>query len=473
MKTGCYFLKRWIAYPTLLVFVCLLVTSCKKDSFITSSNAALGISTDSLKYDTVFTSIGSITKSFKIINPNNQKLLLSKVKLMGGSGSAFKINVNGISNTEVDDIEISANDSIYVFATVNINPNTTNLAFIVKDSIQVMYNGNIRFVQLEAFGQNANFLRNRIITGNITWANNLPYVILGSLQVDTNAILTIASGCKIYSHANAPIIVDGSLLINGTSNEKVVFSGDRLDENYRDLPASWPGIYFRGSSQNNSLNFTTIKNAYQALVAEQLPVNGKPKIVLHQCIIDNAYDAGILCVNSSLQADNTLISNCGKNINILYGGNYLFTNCTIAAYSSFITHKNAVLNINNFATLNGATVSSGLNANFVNCIVWGESGAVDDELNVSKQGSNNFSVTFSQCIYKAKTDPPNTVFTSSLKNLDPLFDGVDGLEHTYNFHINSPQAPGINKGAATSFSKDLDGNNRNNGLPDLGCYEKQ
>ncbi|MCW3089086.1 MAG: hypothetical protein JWP81_155 [Ferruginibacter sp.] len=473
MKTGLCFFRNWIVYCGLPVILCLLVTSCKKDSFITSSDAALRTSTDSLKYDTVFTSIGSITQSFKITNPNSQRLLLSKVKLMGGTASAFKINVNGMASAEATDVEISANDSIYVFVTVNINPNSTNLPFVVRDSIQIMYNGNNRFVQLEAFGQNANFLRNRIVKGNITWTNNLPYVILGSLQVDTNALLTIAPGCKIYSHANAPIIVDGTLVVDGTSTEKVVFSGDRLDEDYRDLPASWPGIYFRGSSKNNVLSFTTIKNAYQALVAEQMPANTNPKIILHQCIIDNAYDAGILCVNSSLQADNSLISNCGKNINIIYGGNYNFINCTVVGYSSLLPHKNPVLTVSNFATQNGTTLTTGLDASFTNCIFWGESGSVNDELSMSKQGSNNFRLTFDKCLYKAQTDPLNSVFIASVKNQDPLFDSIDVLKHTYNFHISNPQAPGINKGASTVFLKDLDNKNRNNGLPDLGCYEKQ
>jgi hypothetical protein len=310
MKTGFNFFKLYLANYLLPVTLCLLFSSCKKDSFITSGDALISTSTDSLKYDTVFTSIGSITQSFKISNPNNQKLLLSKVKLMGGAASAFKINVNGMTGPEVSEVEIAAEDSIYVFVTVNINPNTANLPFIVRDSIQIIFNGNSRFVQLEAFGQNANFLRNRIIKGNITWINNLPYVILGSLQVDTNATLNIAAGCKIYSHADAPLIIDGTLVINGTKQESVVFTGDRLDEDYKDLPASWPGIYFRGSSKNNVLTFAIVKNAYQAVVAEQSSGNANPKIILHQCIVDNAYDAGILCVNSSIQADNSLISNC-------------------------------------------------------------------------------------------------------------------------------------------------------------------
>ena len=70
-------LKQFFVSCRLPVVLCLLIYSCKKDSFITSSDARLSTSVDSLKYDTVFTSIGSITKSFKINNLNNQKLLLS------------------------------------------------------------------------------------------------------------------------------------------------------------------------------------------------------------------------------------------------------------------------------------------------------------------------------------------------------------------------------------------------------------
>jgi len=255
-------MKHWkFLVALLLAGYCVFSVSCKKETFISSRDALLRLSADSLKYDTVFTTIGSITKSFKIINENNQKLRLDKVKLMGGAASAYKMNVDGIATYEASNIVLEAYDSIYVFVSVTINPSAGNLPFIVSDSILVNYNGNDRYVQLQAFGQNANFLRNRVITGNITWTNNLPYVILGSIRVDTNASLTIQPGCRIYSHADAPFIVDGTLLVNGTVTNNVVFTGDRLDDPYKDLPASWPGIYFRGNSVNNRLSFATVKNA--------------------------------------------------------------------------------------------------------------------------------------------------------------------------------------------------------------------
>lgn len=467
--------KNAFLFCLLSVAYCLFITSCKKDSFITSEFAQLSISTDSLKYDTVFTTTGSITKSFKIINENNQKLRLSKVKLMGGATSAYKMNVDGLATNEVNNLDIDADDSIYVFVSVTINPNATNLPFIVSDSILINYNGNNRYVQLQAYGQNANFLRNRLITGNVVWTNNLPYVILGSIRIDTTASLTIQPGCRIYSHADAPFIVDGTLIVNGTKPGPVVFTGDRLDEDYKDLPASWPGIYFRGNSKNNVFTYAVVKNAYQAIVVEKPSGNANPKLILHQCIVDNAYDAGIYCVNSSLQADNSLISNCGNNIIISYGGVYNFTHCTVAAYSSnYLNHKNPVLNVNNFIQQSGTTLTADLNAVFRNNIFWGDDGIVKDEVVVNKQGANSFAVLFEKNIYRAVTDPSNSTLSGNIVNGDPSFDSINVNKRIFDFRVTkNGSAPGINAGNLTSFTKDLDNNNRNVGLPDLGCYEKQ
>ncbi|MEO7307820.1 MAG: hypothetical protein ABIR78_03690 [Ferruginibacter sp.] len=469
-------MKRTAFLFCLLTFAfCLFLASCKKDSFITSEFARLSITADTLKYDTVFTTTGSITKSFKIINENNQKLRLNKVKLMGGPGSAYKMNVDGAATTEVNNLDIEANDSIYVFVSVTINPNAANLPFIVSDSILVSYNGNTRYVQLQAYGQNANFLSNRLITGNVTWTNNLPYVILGSIRIDTTATLIIQQGCKIYSHANAPFIVDGTLTVNGTQVSPVVFTGDRLDEGYKDLPASWPGIYFRGMSKNNVFTYAVVKNAYQAIVIEKPSINANPKLILHQCIVDNAYDAGIMCVNSSLQADNSLISNCGSNIILSYGGLYNFTHCTVAAYSSnYLTHKNPVLNVNNFIEQAGGMVTANLTAVFRNSIFWGDDGIVTNEVTVNKQGATPFNVLFDKNIYRAVADPANSILTGNIKNINPSFDSIDVNKRIFDFRITKNSfAPGINAGTVTGFPKDLDNNNRNVGLPDIGCYEKQ
>src|SRR3984957_7380509 len=127
-----------------LIFVCLVflfAISCRKSTFITGKDATVGFSADTLFFDTVFVTTGSVTESVKIINSNNQKLHLTDVRLMGGAQSYFAINIDGSPGPEQDNIDLDAGDSLYIFAAVQIDPNSVNLPFIVSDSIQVAFNG--------------------------------------------------------------------------------------------------------------------------------------------------------------------------------------------------------------------------------------------------------------------------------------------------------------------------------------------
>ena len=444
--------------------------SCKKNDLITSPDAIINFSTDSLKFDTVFTSVGSVTQSFKIINNNKQRILLSRIKLMGGINSSFKTNIDGAATPEITNLEIPGEDSIYVFVTLNVNPTTDNLPFIIADSILVQYNNNERYVQLEGFGQNARFLRNEILTANATWDNTLPYVILDGVKLAENTTLTIEAGTKVYFHANSPMIVDGTLLVEGQYSNPVLFTGDRLDEYYRDLPGSWPGIYFSELSKNNKLVFAKIENPLIGISCTSSEINTNPQIIIEQSIINNAYDAGIYLESTSANVSNSLISNCGTNIRIREGGDYSFTFCTVASYSSqYLFRTNPVLSAYNFN--DEQTVTKNLNANFTNCIFWGSDGIVENETEVYKQGSNDFNVLLNHCIYKAGSQPENITFISSLRNEDPNFDLIDVFNRDYNFRITN--GPGIDNGISAPFLRDLDNNPRSIGEPDIGAYEKQ
>jgi hypothetical protein len=472
---------------SIILFI-LLIAACKKETFITSKDALLSLTADTLHFDTVFTSIGSVTQVFKIRNDNNQKLRLSNITLMGGAGSPFKINADGITGPDIKNIEIEANDSIYVFVSVSINPNLNNLPFIIRDSIEIGYNSNKQYLQLEAWGQNANFLRNKKITGNVTWTNNLPYVILGSLQVDTSATLIINKGCKIYLHADAAFLVDGTLKVNGEKfdSTRVYFKSDRLDNPYSEYPGSWPGIYFRGQSKDNIIQYAIIQNGYQGIVAELPSVNANPKVILNECIIDNMYDAGILGIQSSVTARNCLVSNCGAtkegngNITLAYGGNYNFIHCTAAGISNnYIPHLHPVLAVYDYINQNNVYYTADLTASFTNCIFWGDSLQDGNEVIVDKKGTGIFNVQFANCLWREKSPPPSSIATANfIINIQGagqdtvIFNTVDREKRIFNFRLKD-NSPALNTGTNTGVVFDLDGNPRAIGLPDLGCYEKQ
>jgi hypothetical protein len=465
-----------VKFTTLLFITVIFFFSCQKESFTTSASDRLQTSADTLHFDTVFTSTGSVTQSFKIINTNNKGIHISSIKLSGGASSPFKINADGLTGPQVTGIDVAANDSAYVFVTVSINPSAALLPFIVRDSIEIEYNGNKKKVQLEAYGQNAHFLKGRTITGNQVWTNDLPYVILGGLLVDKAAQLTINKGCKIYFHADAPLIIDGTLIVQGEKwdSTRVVFSSDRLDEPYRTYPAGWPGIIFTAASKNNFIQYAVIKNAYQAIAMEEPAPGAAPKLTITESIIDNAYDAGIMAVNSSITAQNLLVSNCSRNIILAKGGNYNFTHCTVATIASdLIQHKEPVLFISNFLNQNNVVVANNLSAIFRNCIFWGENnGTVESEVVAAKSNNASFNVTFDHVLWRVKSPPPNTTQSNIINDQSPQFDSLNTATHFYNFRLKS-SSPAINKGVNAGVLLDLDGATRPVGLPDLGAYEKQ
>ncbi|GAA4320107.1 choice-of-anchor Q domain-containing protein [Flaviaesturariibacter amylovorans] len=457
--------------PVLPLLCCLLIglgiLACRKDRFTTSAGAQLRTSVDTLHFDTVFTTVGSVSGVVKIFNDDRDGIRISSVRLAGGAASPFRINVDGIPGPQVRDLEVAGNDSLYIFVTVTLGASGTLQPFVVQDSIEISWNGNRRWVQLDAWGQNARFLRNHEVTGSETWDSTLPYVILDRLTIDTGATLSLTPGTRLYMHANAPIVVHGSLQAAGEpfDSTRVLFTGDRLDVPYRDFPASWPGIYFSPASRNNRLTAAWIRNAYQGVV---LSGGGPaPKVILEETIIDNAYDAGLLAGSSSLSARNLLVSNCGRGIVLEGSGDYSFVHCTAAGYSNgYVQHKEPVLGIY-------TSGSAPFNALFRNCIFWGEAnGIVQNEVELGRSGTAPFNLTFDQVLWRVRNAPSPATTSGAINNTDPQFDSVASGRRYFSFRL-AETSPALNKGVPTTVTTDLDGKPRPVGLPDLGAYERQ
>ncbi|HNK90485.1 MAG TPA: hypothetical protein PKN63_07985, partial [Chitinophagales bacterium] len=229
----------------------MLIISCKKDKNFSVNT--LSFSNDTLKFDTVFTTLGSTTKFMTIKNNEHKAIKIEELKLSNPSN--YRINVDGDTGTIFRDIIIPANDSIYVFVEVTINPNSANLPFVLLDSIQLKMENKHQFVYLQAYGQNAHFFDGDTIQTNTTWTNDLPYVILNYLSVDKNSTLNIQSGCKVYFGGAAAMLVEGKLNIQGgnDTSEAVLFKTYRLDKDisgtaYEKYPGQWAGLFFlRGS----------------------------------------------------------------------------------------------------------------------------------------------------------------------------------------------------------------------------------
>ncbi|GAC1418177.1 MAG: hypothetical protein NVS9B7_04830 [Flavisolibacter sp.] len=382
------------------------------------------------------------------------------------------MNVNGIKGPEVFNIDIASNDSAYIFLTAILPVSGLSSAFMIRDSLVISYNGNKKWVQLDALGQNAHIYKNKIVTINETWANDLPYVIYGSLTIADSAMLMISKGCHIYIHADAPFIIKGSLQALGEpfDSTKIIFSGDRLDDPYVGYPASYPGLLFTASSKNNRLSSTIIKNAYQGITISGSS-GGLTQLNLNEVVIDNIYDVGIQASHSTIVATNLLLTNCSRNLVITNGGNYTFTHCTVSTYSNnFIQHKDPIIYLSNSSGLSNPTPYD-LKAVFLNCILWAENnGFVPDEIVAFKDDRAGFSLTFDHVLWRQSVNPSNSKVTSSL-NLPPLFDSINTLQRYYSFKLKN-NSPALKAGVAAGVPIDLAGAKRPMDRPDLGCYQQ-
>src|ERR1035437_6319023 len=138
----------------LIILTLITVFSCKKKDKIDSNPALkLTFSTDTVFFDTVFTTVGSVTQRLMVHNYNASKVLVSSIRLGGGSNSVFSLNIDGTPAASLSDVEIAANDSIFIFVKVTVNPNNQNTPLVVTDSILFNTNGNLQKVDLVAWGQ--------------------------------------------------------------------------------------------------------------------------------------------------------------------------------------------------------------------------------------------------------------------------------------------------------------------------------
>jgi hypothetical protein len=315
----------------LALFGILVLLACRKeDNIYYDQERPLTFSSDTIKFDTVFTSITSTTQRVKIFNPSKEEVIISNIRLAGGETSAYQININGIAITSLDQFKIRGRDSANLFVRLNISPTKNTAPFLVSDSIGFTTNGRSQNIQLQAFGQNIRLMRATTISTPTTWDKRLPYLVYDSVKVIAGAILTIEGGSRIYFHKGARLAIAGTLQVDGNVNDSVTLASDRKEKLYSEVPGQWDGIYFQKSSSNNIIRHATLKNALIGLSVQDGAGDPSPRLILANSIVKNMEVAGILGYNTSIAGFNNLVINCGKHL--LYcsnGGNYNFKQNTL------------------------------------------------------------------------------------------------------------------------------------------------
>jgi len=462
----------------LLISILAAFTACQKDEFNTDPNYILEFSTDTVMFDTVFTTIGSSMRELVIRNTSDNKINISKISLARGKASPFRLNIDGMPTEEYVDLEIAANDSAYIFVKVTIDPNNENSPLVQSDSIVFQTNGNIQDVKLVAWGQDAYFHNNTVLTGDVTLPDDKPHVIYGKLTAGDGCNLIINAGTKLFFHNGSSLEIrkGASLTVSGTLDLPVTFTGDRLEDYYLDKPGMWEGIWLENGSKHVSFTYAEITNAKVGIQADTFGLTQGDTLKLHNCMIHNMTNYGIRATRANIVATNCQITNCGGNVlSIEQGGYYDFRNCTIARY--FSGRGYPALSISNYVidTADKKIPGDLTKAYFGNCIVTGNQYG---EIDFYELPGKLFNFQFDNCLVtwdKVRYKNFESNFISCISNEDAKFidpDVNDFQLDTLSYAIDAASINIINN-TIPGITLDRKGISRfEHGLPDLGAYER-
>lgn len=457
-----------------------LITGCELESeqINNSSELQLQFSTDSVVFDTVLTDRKSLSKRLRIVNPNNEAIRVSSIRLGNGDNSPFSMIVNGITSSQVNDMVIFGGDSVLVIINLNDSPGIATSPRIIRDSVLVAWNSREEHVKLLAWGVDSKKINTSVICDEI-WDATQPYVISGFTVVDENCTLTIQAGAHIYLDPDASLVVKGSLKVMGDSANHVIFRNTRFDANYLAAPGQWGGLIFLASSQQNQISFAEIENGqigiglgYEidtidvdslnsrlVLLPEQSPLT--TSISIDHTSIRHMSVAGLLAFSSMVEMENSEIYNVGSYLlGNLAGGTYRYNHCTFSNRPSFFMTENPAVIVSDILAPNDTVVLIGdLQLEMTNCIIWGNN---DVEFLIDNGGGAQLNVTLNHNIIRTQEAIPNNITSQE--------DNFPGFKEPFKFDYSLDSLSNAIDQGVPAVLTDITGRLRDS-KPDIGAHE--
>lgn len=447
---------------------------CRREE-IKPGNGRLTFTEDTLVFDTVFTKAGSgtpksITHQVIVANYNDEDVVTT-IQLLGNEGY-FKINVDGISGSRFDEVRIRAGDSIFIFVELFIDPNgdPDSRPLIIRDSILFLTGTHIQQVQLVGWGQDAEYFFNDTIGCNSGWFDTKkPYVVYGYIYVPEGCTFTIGSGVSVHFAPYSWLYVEGTLKIEGTQTNPVRMEGDRLQPAFEEVAGQWGGIWLAFPSVNNVIKHAHIKNGTVGIYCDSIPANASPNLRISHSWVRNMLFDGVAGRMSHIEAENCLLTNCGRYAFLgQWGGEYNLRHCTIATVGNSFSRQEPGLAFTNRRRdeLGRILETYTFKASVLNTIVWGN---LDQEFGYDLDPAKIVTLGIDGNLMKSKDQNLNKPPLSNILNADPKF--KKAIENDFQLDSASPAIDAaliLNPPVLLDFNEKIRG-----AKPDIGALEAQ
>ncbi|MDE7159782.1 MAG: hypothetical protein K2O24_02910 [Muribaculaceae bacterium] len=455
------------------ILLTVIAQSCISDSFTTSPSDVLSFSTDTLRFDTVFTDLGTPTARLKVYNRASKSISISSIRFRK-SPSDFSLNVDGVSGTSFANVEIRPNDSIFVFVECFIDPTDTSRPFLVEDELEFVTNGVEQTVVVEAYGQNVTRLRAETLTADATFTAERPYVVYDSLVVAPGAVLRLEPDTRLLFHDKARLVVRGRIEAVGRAGHPVQMRGDRLDNvlpgiGYDILAGQWQGVTIAPESFDNRLEYVDMRSTSHGLRVDSGGGLDRRKLLLVNSWLHNSQSTVLSAEYARVDAYGVCFSEAAEAVVRLTGGIHDFSQCTIANNYLFAIPSQPLLTLLHCLPdkpQEGAEALPLMQASFDNSIIYG----MASDINTPDLAGSE--VYLRNVLLKANVDNDEH-FIDCIGGEDPLFYTVRS-DYYFNYRLR-PESPAIGTGNPAYVNSltltDMDGLNRlADGNPALGAY---
>ena len=335
-------MKHLLLYLLGTFALIISLTGCIEDGFTNSPSDRPHFSVDTLALGTLFTAEGSPTFQFKVFNPHNKSLNISRIAMRDDDGSTFRINVDGVAGREFTDVEIRENDSIFVFVEVTLPDLDLDHPVDYKRHLDFTTNGVTETVVITATALDATRLQAVTIDTDRTLTSERPYIIYDSLVVKPGVRLTLEPGTKLHFHDRAELRVHGTLHANGEPADGLIeMTGDRWGNvvgrvDYEIMSGQWEGVMFTPTSRDNRMAYTSIRNTNWGVVVDSVAYDDTtPSLSLINCQLRNSKEYALLSSFSSIRAWGCELADAAAGVVAIQGGRAELINCTIANYYLF------------------------------------------------------------------------------------------------------------------------------------------
>ena len=485
-----HFYMRYFIY--IFALLSCLVSCMNDEDYTVSPTDRLIFSTDSVAFDTIISGKATHTYRFSVHNTASKAIRITHVDLERGAESPFAVNVDGMPliDGHAEDFEIASKDSIIVYLMANLPDCDSDEPVYEKDFLMfTAESGVVQSIVLTASGQSVIPLKTQRIHENTVFDQKRPYQILDSLVVDEGAVLTVNPGVRMYFHADATLIVKGTLHLAGTLDEPIILRGDRLGnmfdgQPYDRVPGQWGGIIFTPQSFGNTIQYADIHSGQFGIRVDSCDIT-TDKVIIENSILHNTTHHALDVRMAKVYVGNSQITNAGGNCVNIRGGDVSLVHCTIARFYIFAGGNGVALN---FSNMDG-DVRLPLHRLYVaNSIVTGYQG---DEImggKSEKYETDAFNYQFVNCLlntikpkddqgkmlhcYWDKTENGVSPKVMREKNFVPDFKTKDLW---FSFEL-SPESQAVGHADASiteeTYPSDRLGRKRLS-IPDMGCYQHQ